>query len=230
MVRRRFDIDLLRTVGLFLVILDHVKVSGMVASVCLFDVPLLVFVSGLSSGISSANQIHDAKDYLRYLWKRVSKLLFPTYVTVTAVCLLGGAANGVLHWGGYSGSQILRSFLLLQKSIGYVWIVRIYLMLAVVCPILLLLRNRISGRFSLIFVLCVMNFACYLFCEKIPRSGGLYQASICYLIPYAIIYYMGLSRTRASEKSCATEDLVLWMASCAVYLYIMTTEWGGEAS
>lgn len=49
---RDLKIDILRTIGILLVILAHVKLPELVRSIRSFDVVMLVFISGMSFAYS----------------------------------------------------------------------------------------------------------------------------------------------------------------------------------
>lgn len=68
------SIDLLRSLGLILVILVHSSAPYTISQIRSFDVPLMVFVSALTFKPISVNQ------YFSYLWKRTKRLVIPTWL------------------------------------------------------------------------------------------------------------------------------------------------------
>ena len=107
-----------------MVILAHTDIPNTLLNIMTFDVILLVFISGMSLSFEKSN-----KSYPMYLWKRVKKLLIPTYIVIT-ICLV---IKFFITGGMVGKSTIIQSYTLVG-GIGYVWIVRIYLMLALVSP------------------------------------------------------------------------------------------------
>ncbi len=75
---RNEKIDLLRFIGLIMIIFAHVGYSGFFMQIRNFDVPLMVVVSGMSFSIGYKNE-----SYIQYLWKRVKRLLFPVWIFLT---------------------------------------------------------------------------------------------------------------------------------------------------
>lgn len=66
-------IDFLRFLGLALIILVHVNCPNLIKQIRCFDVPLMVFVSGLSCSYKSG-------DFWGYLLKRTKRLIIPTWI------------------------------------------------------------------------------------------------------------------------------------------------------
>lgn len=74
---RKDYIDLLKTIGIFGIIAAHVGSPQWVMMIRNFDVPLLVILSGLLSRGKSKS------GWIPYVFKRVKRLLIPTYVFLT---------------------------------------------------------------------------------------------------------------------------------------------------
>lgn len=73
-------IDLLRFIGLAMIILAHVSPPDIVFQGRNFDVPLMVIVAGLSFQVS-----YRYESYISYLWKRIKRLLFPVWLFLSIV-------------------------------------------------------------------------------------------------------------------------------------------------
>lgn len=85
---RKDYVDLLKTIGILGIIAAHVGSPQWIMMIRNFDVPLLVVMSGiLSKGKSKSG-------WASYVFKRVKRLLIPTYVFLTfyfiATHMLGG--------------------------------------------------------------------------------------------------------------------------------------------
>lgn len=68
------SIDLLRSLGLILVILVHCSAPYSLQQIRSFDVPLMVFVSALTFKPIGINK------YFTYLWKRTKRLVVPAWL------------------------------------------------------------------------------------------------------------------------------------------------------
>lgn len=119
-------IDIMRFVGLAMVILAHIGAPPLIWQLRNFDVPLMVLVSGLSFGFCATGQ-----SYAAYVWKRIKRLVFPVWIFLTAYFLL-------IYTTGYpiqlsNAESIPRSYVLLS---GYSWIIRVFVLVALVAPVL----------------------------------------------------------------------------------------------
>lgn len=125
-------IDVLRGIGLLMVILAHVQPCGIVYELRTFDVVLMVFVSGLTFSVK------PDFNYWQYLKKRTSRLIIPTYIFLSVFFLL----SWVFTSHHESLSNMLLSYTLIG-GIGYVWIIRIFLLIMIVAPLLNKLINHL---------------------------------------------------------------------------------------
>lgn len=131
---RDITIDSCRVIGTFLVMLAHVAIPTSISDFRSFDVILLVILSGVCFRIKS--------NYRNYIWKRIKKLVFPTWTLLIILFGCTGIACLALNRQQiYSFSQIWKSFLFLQGSIGYIWIVRVYISIAIIVPCLYRITN-----------------------------------------------------------------------------------------
>ena len=77
--QRDLYIDFLRFIGISLIILAHVEAPSGITQFRSFDVPLMVFVSGLSFSTKGGG-------FWKYVWKRVKRLCIPVYLFLTIRC------------------------------------------------------------------------------------------------------------------------------------------------
>ncbi|TDQ24886.1 fucose 4-O-acetylase-like acetyltransferase [Raoultella sp. BIGb0149] len=135
---RDLRIDILRVVGLLLIILAHVSPPFLLFQFRTFDVPLMVFVSGLSYLAAGKNNV----GFISYVLSRVKRLLFPLWCFLTLFFLLVylfGAQN-ILN---INFSKVFYSYAMLG-GIGYVWVIRIFLMIAILSPLYVGLSKRLN--------------------------------------------------------------------------------------
>lgn len=78
LLERDNSIDILRFVGLSLIILAHVSVPDILFNVRCFDVPLMLFVSGLTYAK------RKVKMSWSFIWHRLTRLVIPVYVFLIA--------------------------------------------------------------------------------------------------------------------------------------------------
>lgn len=201
-VKRDVKFDGLRVIGLLAIILAHVNPPTLLFQLRNFDVPLMVLVSGAVYGLSSGAK----KKYLSYIWGRILRLLLPTWVFL-CVFFLVQAVFGIF----YSPPTILSSlFLLNDNGIGYVWIIRIFILVAVISPFFVYLSQKIRQK-GLYLVALLLLYALYTVLNHIYLGypgvhafafGDFFVQNILfYLMPFGVIAGLGLYLLSASKRA-----------------------------
>lgn len=221
---RDYKIDILRFVGLAMIILAHSGPPGSISQLRNFDVPLMVLISGLSFGLS----YKAGAAYGSYVWKRVKRLVFPVWIFLT-VYFIG-------HWLIDANHPTLeqRNLLLsygLIGGIGYVWIIRVFLLVALVAPFIYALhkntRSQMKFFFTVIAFLLSYEALRYVSLPHIQEGAGWWASWFThYLAPYAIIFAIGLrlpTLTRNQAYRLATACLITFISIC-MFLYFYTGE------
>lgn len=199
---RDYIIDFLRVIGTLLIVLDHCFPPSEIKTFCLFDVPLLVYVSGLSLA-SSNRTVSSFKEYIVYISKRIKRLVLPTWITIGVVVLL----NLAMYYLGVTPqrltySEILRSFFFLQKSIGYVWIVRVYLLIAFASPLYLFTNKKIKNDVIYYGVHVLIIAMYYIVFNQFQNPPLIIKSIICYLVPYGFIFALGVRGKNSNLGLC----------------------------
>lgn len=150
MYQRDISIDYLRVLGTFLVMLAHVLPPDIIQNIRTFDVVMLVYISALSLNISY-NPTTTFKDYLI---KRIKRLYVPTAKLLIALFFLSFLACSIVNRQQlFDIKTIIHSFLLLEDGLGYIWITRVYLIIAIFSFFVMKYRDNkyvILGSFALI--------------------------------------------------------------------------------
>ena len=145
---RDHRIDNLRCIGTLLVILAHMSLPQIILNLRTFDVILLVMVSYITFRFkSSSNDI----PYSKYILKRIKRLVVPAYVMLSIFFILSELLSFFIqHTHAFDIKTIISSFLFLESGIPYIWIVRIFVVIAFFAPIIssltdntALFKNRI---------------------------------------------------------------------------------------
>lgn len=214
--QRDSSIDLLRAIGLLLVILAHIQPPHLLFEIRTFDVVLMVFLSGLSFSLSSKS-IFDIHEYCIYLWKRFKKLILPTWIVLAVFFAIFNVAKKLFNIStfSFSGSDYLFSFALIA-GVGVVWVMRIYFTMSAIAPILQ--RVRLSNKRILLFL--PIFLAAYEICtiglEKHDSlaSVKIIETIFIYTIGYAFCFFLGM-RYRKFEKR---EVLILTAINVAAFV------------
>lgn len=191
-------IDILRFLGLMMIIFAHVGPPKILFQLRNFDVPLMVLVSGMSFGFSYT----VSTPYLGYIWKRIKRLVFPvwTFLTIYYVAQLvlypdSSDLNTKTIFGSYT----------LMWGFGYVWIIRVFLLVALVSPLIFIFnKNTTSHNKYFLFLFTSFLFyelLRYISLPYIQGGIGKYISLIThYIIPYAIVFAVGLRLPSLNKK------------------------------
>lgn len=192
-------IDIVRFIGLAMIVLAHANPPSLLFQLRNFDVPLMVLVSGISFGLSyKINQ-----GYLSYLWRRIKRLVFPVWL------FLIGYFTYLFVTNPESSNLTFRSIFLsftLISGIGFVWIIRVFLLVATVSPLLYKYHQKIESNVkylvSLFIALVAYEFFRYLTIPYIQSGlGKVIQLVSHYIIPFSILFALGLRLTFLSSNS-----------------------------
>lgn len=220
MMERDNRIDFLRFLGLSLIIIAHVPAPYTLTQLRCFDVPLMLFVSGLtSSGKNFGN-------YRTYVLNRSKRLLIPVWIYLFCyLSILYVAQFYILPKQYLTLEMILRSFLLLDHSIGYVWIIRIFLIVMLLTPFLSKISERCKKIYWFIVVVIISYCALWgihLLYEQVDNNNiiSLSRDIIQYGLAYSIPFLLGLKIRGLSKKPELTLVASVCVISIALfYLY-----------
>ena len=222
---RDHRIDILRFVGLAMIILAHVNPPPLLFQLRNFDVPLMVLVSGMSFGLSFAL----TESYPSYVWKRIKRLLFPVwkFLTVYFVALLVLAP-----WHrDLQPLTVLSSYALID-GIGYVWVIRVFLLVALIAPLIFYFNGKVKSnrRYLLGLAALFALYEAFRYLSLPDIHSGLGESAslvVHYLVPYALVFALGLrliTLTRSEVVGVLAVSLAV-LALFAVSLYLSLGEW-----
>jgi len=184
---RDLKIDILRTIGILLVILAHVKLPELVRSIRSFDVVMLVFISGMSFAYSKP------KKYTVYIANRVRQLLVPTYITLTIIFAISAIVCSVLKRQQlFDVATIISSYFFLDSGIGYVWIAKAYMLLAIASPLLNRIVVSVKDDWQFIFVNLALYVTYYSLIIVFENRYLVFTDYLFYLLPYSIVFMLGM--------------------------------------
>lgn len=186
--RRDVVFDILRVIGLFSIILAHVNPPNVLWALRTFDVPLMVLVSGAVFQIGFSGRTIALGAYFR---KRAFRLLAPVYVFLVFYF----AVSAIVTPGRFHGAMIWRTFLLLD-GIGYVWIIRVFLIVALIAPFLLAWKRQLSpvGFLGLLGGIYLVHEVLFAWFDSLAPFAGddLIEFTVFYLLPYSVVFGLGL--------------------------------------
>lgn len=186
---RDTKIDLLRFIGVALVILCHVAPPQVIGAIRSFDVPLLVMISGVSFTMS-----YHELPYGKYVVKRFKRLVLPVWVFLAIYIPAEDLMRFVLNKELIPTSMVLSSFALIE-GISYVWIFRVYFLMALISPLLLKLSEKL-GTARFLALLAVIYPLYELMTGFVMRQSSLifqaFELIVIYAIGYGFICAVGI--------------------------------------
>lgn len=188
MNNRNVHIDVLRFFGISCIVLAHVSAPNCLYQWRTFDVPLMVFISGLVL----ANK--DINSSLREYWiHRCKRLLIPVYLFL--FLFFGGTYLVSLLIGmklPFTTSEIIESFLLME-GIGYVWVIRVFLIIAILAPLFLKIISNIRKNYIFFLLIVILSLLPdFLIRQNIFDLNFIIREYILYAIGYGAIFLVGL--------------------------------------
>lgn len=208
-----YYIDVLKCIGLFCLVLAHVSAPEWLEEIRGFDVPLMVFVSGMLSKSS----VKKVRNPMGYLWKRIDRLLIPTWIFLVGfyICM---TAVGQLPSAGI----IIKSFLLQRDSgiAGYVWIIWVYILCAIITPFVIKVKDKQFFWLALIIVAFIY--------ELIAAYTQLSQIRLLYytvftVVPFGIILSLGIKYFDLNKKQRVAIGIVALVLHVAYTIYLLNT-------
>lgn len=187
---RNFRIDTLRALGTILLILAHVDPPFIISEIRTFDVVLLSILSGISIGLSNIEKY----SYMYYLIKRLKRLVIPTYICLIFIFVSTSLLCILLHRELlYDFSTMLYSFIFSSKGMGYVWIVKVYLIMALFALPLTKINKIINNDWFFIVLISswmILQFVII----RIPFLYSKFVISdyVYYVIPYVTLETLGI--------------------------------------
>lgn len=194
------SIDIIRGIGLLLIILAHVNPPFVILQTRCFDVPLMLFVSGLSSSGKTIS------NYWEYIWRRSKRLLVPTYLFLTVYLFFLYLFQSLFaHNQVFVDWRIVFESYKMTGGIGYLWIIRVFFLIMLITPFLLKITKQLNNRSSLLLVLLAVGLAtliAWYSCHYIvsPSIKCLFNDWLSNIIGYSAPFVMGLA-IRNSNKA-----------------------------
>ncbi len=202
---RDIRFDALRTIGLLAIVLAHVSPPGPLFQLRNFDVPLMVLVSGSVFASSSGS----GKNYLNYFFSRIYRLLLPTWLFLSFYFLFWYIfANIAGSAFPYAPLQIEQSYNLVG-GIGYVWIIRVFILTALVSPFFLLLYRRAGSKKFLLALLLIYAFYELIFylynyaglLSNLKFKEVIFDYFLFFALPYGCVAGLGIYLKKAPRRA-----------------------------
>lgn len=208
---RIFKYDLLKAIALLGIILAHINPSSFTFQLRNFDVPLMVIISvWLSLSAFKKNDFN----YKDYIIKRIKRLIIPTWTFLTIYFIL----NYILG-NKFSFKTMILSYTLIS-GIGYVWVIRIYIYIAILAPILYYIYNKINKKILLIAIIFMYLIYSFLVKYSFNLSGNInliINVTLLDFIGYSFIIWIAIFTKKITVK----KSLILGIFFSICFIFMM---------
>jgi fucose 4-O-acetylase-like acetyltransferase len=230
--QRDIRFDVLKTLGLLCIIFAHVgPEDNILFDIRRFDVILMVIVSGALYYCS----VNSKKiSFWHYLRKRLPRLIAPVWLFLTFFFLSAYIVFSLLSLPyPFSLSKIIDTYSLLN-GIGYVWIIRVFTLVALFASLLLNLYKfcKSEAKFLVLLALVYLGYEILVdFTQhhnlRYPLLSSLVNDYFFYLLSYGCLFGLGIVLPKLKEKTTlfiSGISLILFL-SCAVYYHHRLGHW-----
>ena len=204
---RKYYVDVMKFIGICCLFFAHVKGPEVLENIRGFDVPMMVILSGFLA-VSSFEKVGN----LSYIWKRAKRLVIPTWIflIVFYLCMMASGQN-------VNPADVLKSFLF-QRDCGLaggVWIIWVYLICAVLAPLLKKGMERSWFLPAAIAVLIAYE-AVVALVPNLTDVRILYYSAFT-IIPYGVILLLGMYL----NKLDTSKRIILLVCVAAVHVILV---------
>lgn len=218
-MQRNIVVDSMRIIGLFLIILAHVSPPELLFQLRTFDVPMMVFISGMAYHCAGKSDI----SIFPYITSRFKRLVFPVWAFLILFFSAIFIFKISIFYEFLDIKTISTSFLLLN-GIGYVWIIRVFLIIAILSPIYVSIVRGRSGAYATLVSLLILSLSSILSSLDINNkmTSHLFTDIIIPTLTYGAIFILGYKclSMKNSEKTLTFILFSVLLISMATYTYI----------
>lgn len=212
--KRDISFDILRAIGIVLIILAHVSLPGVIFQVRNFDVVLLVIISGYFSYRSYIKSNHK----ITYYRKRFLRIILPVWIFLVVYYII----KIFILKSPEPFHNIIDSFLFGERF-GYVWIFRVYLLTTLLLPLFAYFYQNLDTRKYLLCLLVM--FILYEFLIFLVGKNNVFiNTVIYYTIGFGICFGIGVVLDKMSKKQyiiITVSNFILFII-CMFYFYLKT--------
>ncbi|MCM4167351.1 hypothetical protein KCTC52924_02934 [Arenibacter antarcticus] len=202
---RNIKLDLIRFSGVLIIMIAHSSPPSWLFQLRNFGTPLLILGSALTYSFIYKNRSINKREFFK---KRLKRLIIPLWVFLTFFFLFFWIASLIIQKDyPFSTMRIFNSYNL-YHGIGFVWIFKVYIILALITPFgLKISYSKISNLkyfVSLIILYLFYEISMYYFFHSIPDGlKDLISQFFLIIIPYSALFFYGLRLHTLSNRNIA---------------------------
>ena len=212
--KREVSIDILKCIGLLLIILAHCSAPTFIDEIRNFDVVLLVILSG----VLAVKSYERSGSGLKYIGKRLIRLIVPTYIFLTVLFILEKIVCIFNPVFPMDKNTILSSYTL-TNGIGYVWIIRVYILCAI--SVVILMNIKKYKKIIIISLFIIYEILYY----TIGDINEFFQYCVYYLIPYGLLcVYVGMQAKNWDNKKLLKVTAIFLLVFVIIFTVFYITK------
>lgn len=202
---RDSSIDILRAIAFIGIVSAHMDPSDFILQLRSFDVPMMVFISGV---VCQKTYKHS---YVSYVFKRFVRIILPTWIFL------------VLYYWVIMHFSVVSTISQLSLMTGwYVWIMRVFFIIALFAPLLNIVLNKISvvKYFALLSVFLIVN---EVICRQTWVQGTNADTNVIIVmnLAYLLVFSFGYMINCMSKKNILSVFFVMLL----LYGFIAVELW-----
>ncbi len=193
-------LDLLKAICIVGIMITHVSPPTMVLMIRTFIPVLLVTISAFMGGVSYKKHYNVKqkteffKDYMSYFISRFKRLVIPAWILIIVYFIyqfLIGNTFGLKYY--------IASFMLTTYGMSYVWIVLVFLYVALLVPIFCRYETQKKSMLAVVATLYIIYEVMYFL--GIGTESKLLNSSFFYIVPYGLIAFIGINYNEYSDSA-----------------------------
>lgn len=221
-VERNINLDVFRLLGLLIIMIAHARPPAWLFQLRNFGTPLLIVASALTYAYVFKNRQLRTKQF--YI-KRLKRLLIPvwTFLTIFFIIFYFAFKIGLINYYPFTTNKIINSYFL-NGGIGFVWIFKVYIILAIITPLALKIKSKNLSK-SKYFGILIITYIIYelVFYMLKPFLGSTFQEFLntffYVFIAYSILYFYGFKLASITDKQILIISLIAFFIFLVLFLY-----------
>jgi len=199
---RNLNLDIMRLLGIIIIIMAHSSPPGWLFQLRNFGTPLLIIASGLTYSYLYSNR---KLDIISFYKKRLSKLIFPAWIFISIFFFISYVVSTVNNIIFPFSIETIISTYSFYEGIGFLWIFKVYIFLALITPISLIINRLIKSDF-LYFILLLGLYGLYELMKMTltpwlsPSVILFFNQTIFIILPFSILYLYGFRLSKLSDN------------------------------
>ena len=220
---RNLNLDIMRLLGIMIIIIAHSSPPGWLFQLRNFGTPLLIIASGLTYSYLYTDRELDIRSFYK---KRFSKLIFPAWIFSSIFFFISYIVSRINSIDFPFSLETIISTFSFYEGIGFLWIFKIYIILALITPISLAINRYIISDF-LYFVLLLVVYGLYelmkmyLILWLSPSMLFFFDQTIFIIFPFSILYLYGFRISVLSDKQL----VVIVFSSLSIFAFFAISKY-----